>query len=237
MTVHVGGIVLAAGAGTRFGMPKVLAGEGRWLRNAVAALDDGGCDDIVVVLGAAVVDVPAPARPVTATDWAEGMSASLRAGISALSAGSADYAVVLTVDTPDIGADPVRRVLDAARASGSGIARACYGERPGHPVVIGRRHWAQLLATLHGDEGARAFLRSRSDVVAVDCADLATGADIDVNRATVMPSACPAKPRTARSATSMASVLSPTDDSVAVAGSSVTSATTSPVIGSQTSHR
>ncbi len=182
MTVHVGGLVLAAGAGTRFGMPKVLAGGGQWLRNAVAALDEGGCDDIVVVLGAAVVDVPAPARPVTATDWAEGMSASLRAGISALSAGSADYAVVLTVDTPDIGADPVRRVLDAARASGSGIARACYEGRPGHPVVIGRRHWAQLLATLHGDEGARAFLRSRSDVMAVDCADLATGADIDVNQ-------------------------------------------------------
>jgi CTP:molybdopterin cytidylyltransferase MocA len=182
VTTHVGGIVLAAGAGIRFGMPKVLASEGRWLRNAVAALRDGGCDDIVVVLGAAVVDVPAPARPVVAADWAEGMSASLRAGISALEAGPADYAAVLTVDTPDIGADTVRRVLDAARASRSGLARARYGQRPGHPVVIGRRHWNELLGTLHGDEGARAFLRSRGDVVLLDCADLATGADIDVNQ-------------------------------------------------------
>jgi nicotine blue oxidoreductase len=55
----VTGIVLAAGAGTRYGMPKVLADEGGWLRRAVAALVDGGCDDGVVVLGAAVVDVPA----------------------------------------------------------------------------------------------------------------------------------------------------------------------------------
>ena len=56
----------------------------KWLRSAVSALADGGCDDVVVVLGAAVVDVPAPARAVVAGDWAEGMSASLRAGISAL---------------------------------------------------------------------------------------------------------------------------------------------------------
>lgn len=177
----VGGIVLAAGAGTRFGMPKVLAAEGQWLRSAVAALDDGGCDDVVVVLGAAVVEVPAPARAVIADDWADGMSASLRNGIAAL-AGDVDYAVVLTVDAPDIGADAVRRVVAAARASQSGIARAVYGQRPGHPVVIGRRHWAALVDTLRGDEGARSFLRSRDDVVDVDCADLATGEDVDVSR-------------------------------------------------------
>ncbi len=181
MAIHVGGVLLAAGAGTRYGMPKVLAGDGQWLSNAVSALADGGCDDVVVVLGAAVVDVPAPARAVVATDWSEGMSASLRAGIAALENASAQYAVVLTVDTPDVGADSVRRVLDAARASQSGIARARYGERPGHPVVIARRHWPELVGTLRGDEGARSFLAARADVVWVDCADLATGADIDVN--------------------------------------------------------
>ena len=181
MAGHVGGVVLAAGAGKRYGMPKVLAGDGLWLRSAVFALRDGGCDDVVVVLGAAIVDVPAPARPVVAGDWTEGISASLRAGISALESGPAEYAVLLTVDTPDIGASAVRRVLTAARASSSGIARAGYGERPGHPVVIARRHWPELVSTLHGDEGARSFLASRDDVAWVDCADVATGADIDVN--------------------------------------------------------
>jgi nicotine blue oxidoreductase len=181
MAEQVGGIVLAAGAGTRFGMPKVLAGDGRWLRSAVGALDDGGCDDIVVVLGAAVVDVPAPARAVVASDWAEGMAASLRAGIAGLESGAAEYAVLLTVDAPDIGAGAVRRVLAVARGSASGIARAGYGDRPGHPVVVARRHWPDLVATLRGDEGARQFLASRDDVAWVDCADLATGADIDVN--------------------------------------------------------
>lgn len=177
----IGGVVLAAGAGTRYGMPKVLAGGGEWLRAAVTALRDGGCGDIVVVLGAAAVDVPAPARAVVASDWAEGMSASLRAGLSALQAGTADCAVVLTVDTPDIGAAAVRRVLDAALTSSSGLARAQYGDRPGHPVVIARPHWPHLVATVRGDEGARSFLAARDDVVLVDCADLATGADVDVN--------------------------------------------------------
>jgi CTP:molybdopterin cytidylyltransferase MocA len=168
------GVLLAAGAGSRYGMPKVLAEQGRWLNAAVAALTGGGCVDIVVVLGAAVVEVPAPARAVVADDWAEGLSASLRAGIRAL---DADLAVVTLVDIPDVGADAVRRVL--AAASETGLARAVYAGRPGHPVVIARRFWPDLLAALRGDTGAGPFLRARTDVVDVECGDLATGADID----------------------------------------------------------
>ena len=160
-------------------MPKVLAEGGAWLRSGVAALRDGGCAEIVVVLGAAQVDVPPPARAVVAGDWADGVSASVRAGLAALPADAA-FAVLLTVDTPDIGADVVGRVLSAARRSPSGLARATYGDRPGHPVVIGRAHWPELLDTMHGDRGAGPFLRTRDDVVVVDCADLATGSDVDL---------------------------------------------------------
>jgi CTP:molybdopterin cytidylyltransferase MocA len=170
------GVLLAAGAGTRYGMPKVLAEDGTWLQAGVAALAGGGCDDVVVVLGAAVIDVPAPARAVIADDWAEGLSASVRAGVAAV---DASYVVLHTVDTPDVGADVVRRVLDAARSSSSGLARARYGLRPGHPVAVARQHWPDLLEGLRGDEGARAFLADRPDVVVVECADLASGQDID----------------------------------------------------------
>src|SRR5258707_7757699 len=96
------GVLLAAGAGTRYGMPKVLADDGEWLRACVTALADGGCEDVVVVLGAAVVDVPAPARAVVAEDWAQGLSASVRAGMTAI---DASYAVLHPVDTPGVGAD------------------------------------------------------------------------------------------------------------------------------------
>lgn len=175
--VPVAGVLLAAGAGSRFGMPKVLAEQGKWLRAAVDALS-GSCDDVVVVLGAAVVDVPGPARSVVASDWADGLSASLRAGLAATD--GAQYVVLALVDTPDVGADVVARVLAAARSAASGLARATYGGRPGHPVVIERSHVAALTETLHGDEGARVFLAGRSDVLAVECGDLATGVDVDV---------------------------------------------------------
>lgn len=173
---RVAGIVLAAGAGTRYGMPKVLAAQGEWLRTAIDALFAGGCDDVVVVLGAAVGDVPAPARAVVAEDWSDGLSASLRTGLTSV---DGDYAVLHTVDTPDVGGDVIRRVLDAATSTPSGLARATYTGTPGHPVVVARKHWAELLRGLHGDEGARSFLFGRDDVVAVECADLATGRDID----------------------------------------------------------
>ena len=169
-------MLLAAGLGTRYGMPKVLAEGGTWLRAGVAALHDGGCDDVVVVLGAAVVEVPAPARGVVAGQWADGLSASVRAGLAAVSEG-ARFAVVTTVDTPDVSAAVVRRVLSAAQ--GTGLARAVYGKRPGHPVVLAREYWPALLESLHGDVGAGPFLRTRDDVVLVDCADLASGRDVD----------------------------------------------------------
>ncbi|MEH3132456.1 MAG: nucleotidyltransferase family protein [Mycolicibacterium neoaurum] len=177
---YAAGVVLAAGAGTRFGMPKVLAAEGAWLAGAVTALHDGGCGEVFVVLGAARTHVPAPAHTVLAQDWAQGLSASLRAGLAAASRYDVDHVVISLVDTPDIGADVVRRVLAAAAGSTSGLARAVFAGRPGHPVVIAQRHWPALIEQLAGDVGAGPFLRSRDDVVEVECGDLATGADIDV---------------------------------------------------------
>ena len=175
--VPAAGVVLAAGAGTRYGMPKILAEQGDWLNRAVAALCRGGCDEVVVVLGASgAIDVPAPARAVHATDWADGLAASLRTGLNAVDAA---FAVLHVVDTPDVGADVVARVLAAARTANSGLARAVYAGRPGHPVVIARGYWPELLTGLRGVAGAGPFLRARDDVIAVECGDLAGGADID----------------------------------------------------------
>ena len=91
----------------------------------------------------------------------------------------ADYAVLHVVDTPDVGPAVVGRVLSRAIASPSGLARATFGGRPGHPVVIARRHWPEVLSRISGDHGAGAYLRTRHDVENVDCADLAGGRDID----------------------------------------------------------
>lgn len=176
MSDRVVGVVLAAGAGRRFGRPKATVGD--WLTTAVNALRDGGCAEVVVVLGAAEVP-PVPATTTVVTqEWAEGMSASVRTGIGAAQRLDGAYAALHVVDTPDVGADVVARVIERATADPSGIARASFAGRPGHPVVIARRHWADLLPTLSGDRGAAAYLRT-VPVQTVECGDLATGRDID----------------------------------------------------------
>jgi molybdenum cofactor cytidylyltransferase len=176
-TPVVAGVLLAAGAGRRYGKPKVLVEE--WLTAAVTALRDGGCDDVILVLGAAVVPEPPGVTAITATGWRSGLSASVRAGLDHAAALHADVAVLHVIDTPDVGPAVVRRVLKRALASRSGLARACYGGRPGHPVVIARRHWAEVIENLSGDQGAAAYLRGARDVNEVDCADLASGRDHD----------------------------------------------------------
>ena len=66
------GVVLAAGGGERYGMPKVAAAQGAWLGCAVSALADGGVTRILVAFGAAVVPVPSPAAALLAPDWRRG---------------------------------------------------------------------------------------------------------------------------------------------------------------------
>jgi molybdenum cofactor cytidylyltransferase len=169
--------LLAAGAGRRYGKPKVLV-EG-WLQAAVGALRDGGCAEVILVLGAARVPAPPGVTAVLVSDWDEGLSASVRAGLLKAEGMDVDYAVLHVIDTPDVGPAVVARVLDRALASESGLARAYFGDRPGHPVVIARRHWPAVLAQISGDHGAGVYLRSRRDVEIVDCADLAGGQDVD----------------------------------------------------------
>jgi len=174
---NVVGVLLAAGAGRRYGKPKVLV-EG-WLATAVNALQDGGCTNVILVLGAADVAAPAGVVSVTAPDWERGLSASVRTGLLHAERMNADYAVLHVVDTPDVGAAVVVRVLKRALASRSGLARAWFGGRPGHPVVIRRDHWPGVLARLSGDQGAAAYMRTARDVEVVDCSDIASGRDRD----------------------------------------------------------
>jgi molybdenum cofactor cytidylyltransferase len=181
----IGGLVLAAGAGERFGGPKQLALlDGRpLLEHVLAALDAAGLDRIVVVLGARAEEVRGAvalhgAEVVVAEDWAEGMGASLRAGVAAL--GDCDAIAVVLGDQPLIGAEAIARVL-AARGGDALAARATYGGVPGHPVVLERAVFDRL-RSLHGDEGARSVLRE-VPVTDVPCDGLGRPDDVDTREA------------------------------------------------------
>ncbi|NYF98163.1 nucleotidyltransferase family protein [Janibacter cremeus] len=181
---NVSGLVLAAGAGRRMGAPKALMTDPdgtSWLARSLGVLRNGGCDDVTVVLGACggrgaelVPGVPHLIFP----GWDEGIGASLAHGLRHLGARpDVDAVLVHLVDLPDVTADIPRRLL-AKGAGPATLSRAVYDGVPGHPALIGRDHWAPLVAQLAGDRGANAYLR-RHGAQEVECSDLASGLDVD----------------------------------------------------------
>lgn len=158
----IGGLVLAAGEGRRFGGPKQLARFRGMplLAHALTAMDAvPAIDPLVLVLGARADEVRAgvdtgPFTVVVAGDWAEGQAASLRAGVAAL--GDVDAVLVCLGDQPLITPQVIAGTLDhhAPRAD---AVRPAYGGVPGHPVLLGRRVLARV-PELRGDVGARDLL-------------------------------------------------------------------------------
>ena len=182
MQPPVAGILLAAGEGSRLGQPKALvevAGQ-RLVDRGNRMLRDGGAAPIVVITGAAPVDVPG-ALIVHNPAWASGMGSSLATGLSALQAlpGECDAAVLALADQPLVGSESVRRLI-AAHQAGASIAVAAYDGRPRNPVLIAREYWAEVLTLANGDAGARPFLRAHPDLVTlIECGDTGSPDDID----------------------------------------------------------
>jgi molybdenum cofactor cytidylyltransferase len=174
----IGGLVLAAGAGVRFGglEPKLLAEfRGRpLLEHAIAAqCAVPSLERVVVVLGASAGELLAGVRfdraeTVVCDFWSHGQSASLRCGLSVLA--GAEKVVVTLGDEPLITPAVIARM-----ASEPPGARAVYEGRPGHPVVLGPEQ-IEAVSKLTGDRGARGVL---GDGPLVECASLCSGRDVD----------------------------------------------------------
>ena len=152
-------IVLAAGAGRRFGGPKQLAPlAGRPLLQHVV---DAAPDPLTVVLGAhadairAGVDLDG-VDVVVCEDWEEGQAASLRAGVAAV--GPVEAIVVLLGDMPFVTPQVIAGAVDHLTDRWDAV-RTLYRGAPGHPVVLGRRV-LDAVPNLRGDVGARDLLRA-----------------------------------------------------------------------------
>ena len=180
----VAGLLLAAGSGSRFGGPKalvVLDGE-LLVERGARLLREGGCDPVLVVLGAQADRVRARAQlpaSVVVADWETGMGASLRAGLAALGQGEAGACVVALADQPLVGSGAVQR-LRAAWRDGAVAAVATYAGAPRNPVLLDRSVWADVAASARGDAGARTWLRAHPEqVVPVACDDTGSAFDVD----------------------------------------------------------
>lgn len=168
--------VLAAGDGSRFGGPKLLAPfRGRplvvWALEAAAA---AGLDETIVVTGGQDLGavVPEGVTVVANPDWALGQATSLQAAVRhAVTAGHRALVVGLG-DTPLVPAEAWRTVAGAAGP----VVTASYAGRPRPPVRLAAEVWPLL--PVAGDEGARVLLAEHPDLVtAVPCA----GDPVDVD--------------------------------------------------------
>ncbi len=159
----VAAVVLAAGAGSRFGGPK----QALLLPEVLRRVRDSSVEDLVVVTGAHPLETDA--RVVHCPEWELGPGASLRCGLAALG-GDVDAAVIVLADGPDLSPAAVDRVVAAWRSGAGEIVAASYAGDRSHPVVIARPVWSRI-----PDEGARAL-----EPVLVPCDDLGSPGDVDI---------------------------------------------------------
>ena len=176
----VAGLVLAAGAGTRFGAhPKQLADfHGRplleWAVRAQCSVSE--LSRVVVVLGSSAALIRdgvefGRASTVVCDEWASGQASSLRRGVEFLRSTVDVSAVIVTLgDAPLVTPEVISMFVSQPPR-----ARAVYGGRPGHPVVLGPEE-ITALTSLQGDEGARGLLRGGPQV---EVGHLCSGRDVD----------------------------------------------------------
>lgn len=197
-------LILAGGAGRRFGGGKLLANlaGAPVIRRVAEAVTGAGFAEVVVVTGAEDAPVRISLKDIScrilyAPDWAAGMAATLRTGIAALSPETRG-AFVFLGDMPLVPVALCPSLAEAAERSGY-AARLRLAGKPGHPVAFTRAAFSGLLA-LEGDKGATALLRGRADVAYLDTAD--SGALLDIDTPDDLAAAARAWKACATSATS-----------------------------------
>ncbi len=127
----IAAVVLAAGASTRFGTPK----QQLLLEPVLERVRASSVAHVLVVTGAH--ELESTANQVRCPDWQRGPGASLRCGLAALPA-TAEAAVVVLADGPDLDPRAINRVIDAFRQDGSDVVAATYGGVRLHPVLLAR---------------------------------------------------------------------------------------------------
>ena len=184
-TRDVAAVVLAAGAGSRFGGGKLLASlDGRpVLQHVLDRVADAGLGDVVVVLGddASAIEEAIDwrrERRVRNPDPGRGLSSSVRIGIDALGEG-VDGALIVLGDQPMVSVETIRALLDAAPDGARPIVVPVYaGDGGRNPVLVGRDAFA-LIGEVTGDRGLGPVIAAHPELVQEVPVDVPSNPDID----------------------------------------------------------
>lgn len=169
-----GMVILAAGASSRMGEPKqelLYKGE-TLLQHAVKAALATSCQPVVIVLGASteVKILESTIKTVITIinpKWQEGLSSSIRWGLSALlgAAPHVESVLFMVFDQPFVESSLLESLIQTKEASGKGIVACQYKDTFGTPVLFSKAYFEELLF-LRGKEGAKKLLFRHSEDVA-----------------------------------------------------------------------
>lgn len=171
-------LVLAAGAGTRFGGDKLSAqfGGEPLLFHAIRSARAAPVSRVVVIASADLEigtwDGQPPVEVVRVTSAA--LSSSLKTGIAAVQ--GSDGAFIFLGDMPRVPPDEAGKLAALIGCNYAAIPR--HAGRPGHPVLLSARAFPDV-AKLTGDRGAGPLLHGRTDVVFDDCHNAGVVFDVD----------------------------------------------------------
>jgi len=182
----IAGLILAAGESSRMGKDKaLLTHQGQtFLESIVAKLREAGVGRIAVVLGHHAEEIQRAVKLesveiVVNRDYQQGQTSSLQAGLRALESSNAEAVVLCPVDHPAFSPETVRRLIEAFGQNHLPAAIPTFQGQRGHPVLIGRELFGELLA-LPADRGANNVMRQHRDATAfIDVEDPGILLDID----------------------------------------------------------
>ncbi len=187
----ISAIILAAGESRRMGEQKLLMrwGEKTVIQHVISVFAEAGLDEILVVTGSHRNEVEStivqlkkdhPLRCVYNENYSMGeMLSSIQCGLRELSNGTAQAALIALGDQPQVRERSVRMVCDAFRKTGSPLVVPSFQMRRGHPWLVARELWGELL-DLAPPRTPRDFLaRYKESIHYVKADDASILADLD----------------------------------------------------------
>jgi molybdenum cofactor cytidylyltransferase len=182
----IAGLVLAAGESSRMGSDKAtLTYRGRsFLESIVEALEAAGIGRIAVVLGHHAAEIErqvrrGPAQVVVNPDYRLGQTSSLQAGLRGLMAEDLEAVILCLVDHPAVSHQTLCRLVAAFRHSAAPLVIPTYQGRRGHPVLMGRQIFLELLG-LEREAGADSVVRKyRAATEFIEVEDEGVVLDVD----------------------------------------------------------